>query len=173
MDVVAHLRHLRIAPRKVRLVIDLVRGLPIDKAIDQLTMLPKRSSLPILKLIKSAQANAVHNFQVDPKTLVVTSIQANEGPKLKRWTPKAFGRANPVLKRTSHVTVVLTGVQTKKPKPVKEEKPAKVDLAEVKHEAATAEVAPVEKKVIAKKSATAKPRARKAQDVAVARKGEE
>ena len=78
MDVVAHLRHLRIAPRKVRLVIDLVRGLPIDKAIDQLTMLPKRSSLPILKLLKSAQANAVHNFQVDPKTLVVTSIQANE-----------------------------------------------------------------------------------------------
>ena len=173
MDVVAHLRHLRIAPRKVRLVIDLVRGLPVDRAIDQLTLLPKRSSLPILKLIKSAVANAEHNFNIDTKTLVVASIQANEGPKLKRWMPKAFGRANPILKRTSHVTVVLTGVQSKKPKAVKEEKPAKVDLAEVKHEPAVADAGPAEKKVTTKKSATAKPRARKAQDATVARKGEE
>jgi large subunit ribosomal protein L22 len=173
MDVVAHLRHLRIAPRKVRLVIDLVRGLPVDRAIDQLTLLPKRSSLPILKLIKSAVANAEHNFNIDTKTLVVSSIQANEGPKLKRWMPKAFGRANPILKRTSHVTVVLTGVQSKKPKAVKEEKPAKVDLAEVKQEPAVADAGPADKKVTTKKSATAKPRARKAQDATVARKGEE
>jgi len=174
MHVSAHLRYLRIAPRKVRLVIDLVRGMSVEKALDQLSVLPKRSSLPITKLIQSAVANADHNFHLDKKTLIVHSIFADEGPKFKRWAPKAFGRANPILKRTTHITVILEGKQLSKPKAVKEDKPVKVAAEDVKHEPATAEVQPTVSKVKGvKKSPTAKSRARKATDQTVARKGEE
>ncbi len=107
MEVRAHLRHLRLAPRKVRLVVDLVRGMPVDQAVDQLTILPKASSLPVLKLLNSAIANAEHNFKLDRKTLHIKSIVANEGPRLKRYRPRAFGRAAEILKRSSHITIVL------------------------------------------------------------------
>lgn len=173
MEVKAHLRHLRIAPRKVRLVINLVRGMSVEKALDQLSVLPKRSSLPVTKLIQSAVANAKHNFNLDEKTLVVKSIIANEGPKLKRWMPKAFGRANPILKRTTHITVILEGKElAKKPTEPKEKKPVKADIAEVKEAPATAKTRTV-KKTAVKKSPTPKVTARDAQDAEVARKGEE
>ena len=173
MLVKAHLRHLRIAPRKVRLVIDLVRGMSVEKALDQLSVLPKRSSLPVSKLIQSAVANAKHNFSLDEKSLVVKSIIANEGPKLKRWMPKAFGRANPILKRTTHITVVLEGKETaKKPVAPKEKKPVSADVSEVKAAPATAKT-PTVKKTAVKKSPTPKVAARNAQDAEVARKGEE
>jgi large subunit ribosomal protein L22 len=107
MDVVAKLRFLRIAPRKVRLVLGLIRGKAVTEAEVQLQHLPKASSRPLLKLLKSAEANAEHNFKLDPKTLYVKQAFANEGPKLKRFQPRAMGRATPVLKRLSHVTVVL------------------------------------------------------------------
>ncbi len=171
MEVKAHLRFLRIAPRKVRLVIDLVRGKSVEFALDQLSVLPKRSSLPISKLIKSAVANANHNFQIDPKTLTVKSIVANEGPRLKRFQPRAFGRAAEILKRTTHVTVILEGKQLKKPAVVKEDKPIKVDGAPVKNEAATAPVIPAKKKSV-KRSPSAKTKAHDAQDASVPRKGE-
>lgn len=109
MEVRAHLRHLRIAPRKVRLVIDLVRGRRIDQAVDQLTVLPKGAARPVLKLLESAIANAEHNFHLDRATLSVKSITANEGPRLKRYRPRAFGRAAEILKRSSHITVILEG----------------------------------------------------------------
>lgn len=116
MEVRAHLRHLRTAPRKVRLVVDLVRGLPADRAIEQLSILPKQAALPVMKLIKSAMANADHNFHLDPTTLKVKSIVANEGPRLKRYRPRAFGRAAEILKRSTHITVVLEGQALKKSK---------------------------------------------------------
>ncbi len=134
MLVRAHLRYLRIAPRKVRLVIDLVRGMTVERAFDQLSVLPKRSTLPVTKLIQSAVANATHNNQLDPKTLVIKAITANEGPKLKRFIPKAFGRANPILKRTTHITVILEGQELKGAKPLAKDtaKPETVDLTTVK-----------------------------------------
>jgi len=79
MEVRAHLRYLRISPRKVRLVVNLVRGLPVDQAIDQLTVLPKRSALPVLKLIKSAVANAEHNFKLDPSNYVLNQSSPMKG----------------------------------------------------------------------------------------------
>ena len=107
MDVVAKLRYFRVSPRKVRLVLGLIRGQRVLSAEQQLMNLPKRSSLPILKLMKSAAANAEHNFKLDPKELFIKKAFADEGPKLKRFTPRAMGRAAPVLKRMSHVTIVL------------------------------------------------------------------
>ena len=134
----AHLRYLRIAPRKVRLVIDLVRGLPVELAIDQLSMLPKRSSLPVMKLLKSAMANATNNHGLDGKTLRISKIIANEGPSLKRFTQKAYGRANPILKRTTHVSIWLEGQELKGAKPVKKEAaPDKVKLTVLKKTPAT------------------------------------
>lgn len=107
MDVTAKLRYLRISPRKVRLVLDLIRGRDLGIALQQLAVLPKRSSMPLMKLLKSAKANAEHNFKLDAATLFIKSAYADEGPKLKRFMPRAMGRATPVLKRMSHVTVVL------------------------------------------------------------------
>lgn len=106
-DVVAKLRFLRIAPRKVRLVLDLIRGRNVLLAEEQLMHLPKISSAPILKLLKSAEANAQHNFKLDPKTLFVKQAFADEGPKLKRFQPHAMGRATEIFKRMSHVTIIL------------------------------------------------------------------
>ena len=103
---IAHLNHLRIAPRKVRLVANLIKGLPIAQALAQLHILTKRSSHPIEKLVKSAQANA-KEAGLDEKKLVIHSITVNKGPILKRWMPRAQGRATPIHKMTSHISVIL------------------------------------------------------------------
>lgn len=108
MDVRASLRYLRISPRKVRLVLGLIRGKDVVHARVQLENLPKRSSQPILKLLSSAEANAQNNFKLDPKSMYIKGAYADEGPKLKRFTPRAMGRATPVLKRMSHVTLILS-----------------------------------------------------------------
>lgn len=110
MDVIAKLRYFRVSPRKVRLVLDLIRGQHVLAAEQQLMNLPKVSSIPLVKLLKSAQANAEHNFKLDPNELFIKKAFADEGPKLKRYTPRAMGRATPVLKRMSHVTIVLAPI---------------------------------------------------------------
>lgn len=107
MKVVATAQLIRIAPRKVRLVIDVVRGKSTEEALRILKFVNKRASLPVEKLIRSAMANAEHNFKLDKKNLVITSITANEGPTLKRFKPRAFGRAAVIRKRSSHISVVL------------------------------------------------------------------
>lgn len=166
----AHLRHLHIAPRKVRLVIDLVRGMSVERALEQLSVLPKRSALPVLKLIKSAAANAKNNNQLDEKTLVIHSIIANEGPRLKRWQPRAFGRANPILKRTTHITVVLDGKETKAPKPVvKKEAPTKVDITDLKQ--APAKAPSTTKKPLKPDTTSNRAKERSGRDVNIPRKG--
>ena len=108
MQVYAHLRNLRIAPRKVRLVIDLVRGMKVDEALNQLAFNPKAASLPVAKLIKSAAANAEHNFQADVSTLRIAKITADGGPTLSRSRARAHGSAAPIRKRTSHITIILS-----------------------------------------------------------------
>lgn len=173
MEVRAHLRYLRIAPRKVRLVINLIRGMAVDNAIDQLTILPKKSSLPILKLLNSAIANAENNFQLDRKTLKVQSIVANEGPKLKRYRPRAFGRAAEILKRSTHVSIILIGEGGKKEtKSAKadEAKPDTVATGSVKKPTAT----PKAKRPVSRPKAkpTDKENQRAGSDTIVQRKGE-
>ena len=96
------------SPRKVRLVVDVIRGKAVPDAITRLKFLQKEAAKPVLKLLQSAMANAEHNFKRDPQSLRVKSIVADGGPTLKRWRPRAFGRAAPIRKRTTHVTLVLT-----------------------------------------------------------------
>jgi len=103
----AKLRHLRITAQKTRLVADMVRGMNVTEAIDLLQFTPKRSAKPIAKLIKSAAVNAENEMDLDPEALFVKRIYVDEGPTLKRWTPRAMGRATRTLKRTSHVTVIV------------------------------------------------------------------
>lgn len=109
MEVKASLRNLRIAPRKVRLVADLVRGKSVAEAKLQLAFNKKRASEPVLKLINSAVANADHNFNIDTATLRIKSIMVDQGPMLKRFMPRAFGRAAEIQKRMSHIRLVLEG----------------------------------------------------------------
>ncbi len=116
MDVKARLKNLRISPRKVRLVADLIRGLDYDEAKTQLEFSLKRSALPLLKLLNSCAANAKHNFKLDESNLYVSKITVDEGPTLYRIMPRAFGRAFYIRKRTSHVTLVLSEKEEKQDK---------------------------------------------------------
>lgn len=96
------------SPRKVRLVIDMVRGLPVRAAVQQLEFSPKEAAGPVLKLLKSAMANAEHNSKADVSKLRIAKVVADAGTTLHRWRPRAYGRAAPIRKRTSHITVILS-----------------------------------------------------------------
>jgi len=117
-SVIAKLRYLRIAPRKVRLVADLIRGKTVEEAQTILSFATKKAAQPLLKLLNSAIANAKHNFQLDPTNLYISKILVDEGPKYKRWMPRARGAVSEIQKKTSHVTLVLDEI-TKKPKKIK------------------------------------------------------
>lgn len=114
MPIIARLRYLRIAPRKVRLVADLIRGKPVREAETILRFQIKRGAEPVRKLLQSALANAKNNFKISEENLFISKITVDEGPKLKRWRPRARGRASPIQKKTSHITLVLEE-KTKKP----------------------------------------------------------
>ena len=103
----ATIRYLRIAPRKVRLVADLIRGKNVEEALNLLQFTSKSSAKPLAKLVKSAVANADQAGGVNVDKLYVASIQADGGPVVKRFMPRAMGRATPILHRTSHVTIEL------------------------------------------------------------------
>lgn len=106
--VTAQLNNIRIAPRKVRLVADRVRGMEATRAVSLLQYDLRKSAEPIAKLIKSAIANAQNNFQLKSEELIIKEITVGEGPTLKRWMPRAYGRASKILKRTSRVQIVLS-----------------------------------------------------------------
>lgn len=107
MTVNAKLRFARITPRKARLVTRTIAGLPVEVAQTRLKLLAPRAAPMILKLLNSAVANARQNFSLDPKTLFVSRVLVNEGPRLKRFVPRARGSADRLLKRTSHIEVIL------------------------------------------------------------------
>ncbi len=107
MATIAKLRSARITPQKARLVADQIRGLPVDRAINILTFSNKKAAGLIKKVLESAIANAEHNDGADVDELKVKTILVDEGPIMKRWMPRARGRANQIFKRTSHVTVVV------------------------------------------------------------------
>ena len=103
----ATLRYLHIAPRKVRLIANTLRGMPVQEAEAQLFLRPQRASEPLLKLLRSAIANAKTNQKMNPNTLFVSAIRVDQGPVLKRSLPRAQGRATPIHKIMSHVTITL------------------------------------------------------------------
>jgi len=100
-------KNVRVTPRKARLVIDLVRGLPVKQALGILSNVNRAASQPVMKLIKSAVANAVNNFGMDEEALVISEIYANDGLKMKRYLPRAKGSASGLVKRSSHIVVVV------------------------------------------------------------------
>ena len=146
---VAKARFVRVSPRKARRVIDLVRGRTVADALDILRWAPQAASEPVAKVIASAAANAQNNNGLDPATLVVATVYADEGPTAKRIRPRAQGRAFRIRKRTSHITVVVES------RPAKDSRSAKSTRARRAEASKAAANAPA-------KEAAVKPEATKA-----------
>jgi large subunit ribosomal protein L22 len=107
METRAVAKYVRIAPRKVRRVMDLVRGQYVDDALKTLQFLPNRAAKHLRKVVESARANAENNFAMETETLKITTAFVDAGPTMKRLQPRAMGRAYRILKRSSHITVVV------------------------------------------------------------------
>lgn len=140
------------SPRKVRLVTDLIRGKTVQEADAQLSFLPKRAARPVYKLLHSAIANAENNFKLKKENLIINRIMVDMGPSLKRWRPRAFGRAAPIVKKSSHITIILSEIkptvkkgkkvakvapassEKKKAESAKEAKQPVVDFKDIKHD---------------------------------------
>lgn len=150
MEARARGKYIRIAPRKSRLVIDMIRGKSAAEAATILTFSTRAASKAVFKVLNSAVANAVQKGTADPETLIVAEAYADEGPTLKRWRPRAHGRASRINKRSSHITIVLTGEDKKKP--------AKAEAKEAPKKEAkkTAVEKPVPKEKATKKTMPAK-----------------
>jgi large subunit ribosomal protein L22 len=108
----ARASHVRVTPMKARRVIELIRDMPAQQALSVLKFAPQAASEPIAKVLASAIANAEHNFQLDPESLIVSRAYVDEGPTLKRFQPRAQGRAYRINKRTSHITIEVESVDT-------------------------------------------------------------
>jgi large subunit ribosomal protein L22 len=121
MPVKAIARSVSMSPRKVGEVVALVRGRSVEDALVILSHTPRRSALPVQKVIESAKANADHNHGLKPGTLQIITIHVTPGPRLKRYRPAAHGRALPFQRKTSHITVIVDGEkrEVKKPAAVK------------------------------------------------------
>ena len=107
MDVKAKAKFIRMSPTKIQLVANLIQKMPVAKALDQLRFINKLASGPVAKLVKSAIANAEHNFELAKNNLFIKELTVDQGPTLKRSMPRAHGRAAPIRKRTSHINLVL------------------------------------------------------------------
>jgi len=168
---VAKARFVRVSPTKARRVINLVRGKSVSEALDILRWAPQAASLPVAKVIASAAANAQNNNGLDPATLVVASVYADDGPTAKRIRPRAQGRAFRIRRRTSHITVVVESRPTKDARGSQSASTARARRAQAskaaaakapaKQATATAEKATVEK-ASAKKATAEKAPAKKA-----------
>ncbi|BAF58506.1 MAG: 50S ribosomal protein L22 [Pelotomaculum sp.] len=108
MEAKAVARYIRISPRKVRQVVDLIRGKKLNEALAILRYTPKRASAVVAKVVRSAAANAENNLQMDRDELFIKACYVDQGPTYKRYMPRAFGRADVMRKRTSHITVVVS-----------------------------------------------------------------
>jgi large subunit ribosomal protein L22 len=108
MEAISKAKFIRVAPRKTRLVVGLIRGLQVEAARRQLMVSTKIAAKPVLKALDSAVANAVNNLKMDAKNLVISKAFVDEGPKIKRFTPRAQGRATPIRHRMSHITIVVS-----------------------------------------------------------------
>jgi len=134
MKVIAKLNNLRTAPRKVRLVVDMIRWKGTTKAQNILTFATQKSAGPVLKLLNQAIANAKNNLQLDPDNLYINKITVDEGPKMKRWRARSRGQAFEIQKKTSNITIILDEVvptekkETKKKETVKKETVKKTDV---------------------------------------------
>lgn len=132
MAVKAESKGVRMSPRKVGVVADLVRGRSVADALVILEHVPRRAALPVIKTIKSAQANATHNHNYKSEGLRIVEITVNHGPRTKRYRPAAMGRALPFQKRSSHIRVLVEGEQRPVAKPKAEAKTKPAEEKETK-----------------------------------------
>ncbi len=107
MEVKAKAKFIKMSPTKIRLVANLIKKMPVEQALNQLQFINKLAGVPVAKLVKSAMANAEHNFELQKDNLFIKEITVNEGPTLKRSMPRAHGRATAIRKRTSHINLIL------------------------------------------------------------------
>ena len=117
MEARANLRYLRITPRKVRVVADLIRGKNVNAALAQLAYVEKRAAEPLAKLLRSAVANAEQSAKdqsLDVDRLLVAEVMVDQGPSLRRYMPRAMGRAFKILKKTSHISLTISDETSKK-----------------------------------------------------------
>lgn len=134
MEVTVKLNNLRTAPRKVRQVVDLVRGKTVVQAQSILLFTVNKSARNVLKLLNSAVATAKHDLHLDESKLFISKITVDEGTKLKRWHPMSRGRAYPIIKRSSHIALVLSDSNSAAKEVKKEEKIQKPEIKENKKE---------------------------------------
>mgnify|MGYP006421311207 CR=1 FL=1 len=125
MEVKAKAKGIRMSSRKVRLVVDVIRGMKVGQAQTQLHFMKKAAAEPVLKLLNSAIANATHNFQLDESNLFVKAIAADGGPTLARWRARAFGKSAPIRKRTTHISIILDELVPKSAPSIEKTAPAK------------------------------------------------
>lgn len=158
MKVQASLPNLRISPRKTRLVTRALVGASVETALLQLRKGAKKASSPIATLLESAVANAVNNHSLDRKDLIVDEIRVGDGQKLKRWLPRAFGRATPLVRRGSRVTIIVSS-RVSEPDKVSQKKVVKKESpkAEKKAPKATPKKAIAKKTTVKKKAKVDKP----------------
>jgi len=149
MEVKAKARYIRMSPKKVRLVVDVIRGMKVDEALHQLRFINKAAAEPVRKLVESAIANAINNNNLDRSDLFIKRITADGGPVIHRWRPRAFGRAAPIRKRMSHIMVTLDQISF-----MKEQQGKGVEKEDKNKIAPT--VKKIEKKVVVKKTVSVK-----------------
>jgi len=152
MEIKVKLSNLRTAPRKVRLVADLVRGKTVPQAQSILLFTVNKSARSVLKLLNSGVATAKHEYQLDEANLFISKITADEGPKLKRWHPMSRGRAFPILKRTSHIELVLSEIKAATKQAKKEKKAEKPAVEVIKKEVKRVKKQPASAKATAGKA---------------------
>lgn len=157
MKISAKLSYLRIAPRKVRLVADLIRGKKVSEALVLLKFSSKRAARPLRKLVEQAIRNAEHGFQLTESNLYIDKISVDEGPKLKRWRARARGQAFEIQKKTSHIILVLDEAD-KKTKKIKKKRKAK--KRRVEEPGKKKELPPVKKSPMEDKSPTTRAKLR-------------
>jgi len=166
MEVKASLKYLRIAPRKVRLVADLIRGLDVEEAKSLLSLERKRAAKSLLKLLNSAISNAKNNFHLNEDNLYIKTIRVDQGPTLKRYFPRAQGRATLIQKKTSHIFIELAESQKKKKRKIERKveirRPLSKDeeelLREIKKEGLPSKVKAKKEKEEIKKPIVSKPK---------------
>jgi large subunit ribosomal protein L22 len=150
----ASARYVRITPMKARRVVDLVRGLPVDAALDLLAFAPQSAATTVHKVLESAVANAETTEGLDRVDLVVSVAQVDEGPTMKRWRPRAQGRATRINKRTSHITLAVEPVVKKVTPPAKKAAAKKTTADKTTAEKTTAAKTTAKKSTAKKSSAT-------------------
>jgi large subunit ribosomal protein L22 len=154
----ASARYVRITPLKARRVVDLVRGLPVQQALDTLAFAPQAAAQTVHKVLSSAVANAEGTEGLNKSDLVISVALVDEGPTMKRWRPRAQGRATRINKRTSHITLAVQPASVVHPEKVRksEAKPAKKTAKKATAKKAATEVSSAAKKTTTKKSAPPK-----------------